>query len=171
MPCQILQQLAEIADDLAAGCQQRKTLGDRRQDRLCIGRLVQQRAEIEDLARLQAGAFDVQLVDRLGEVGDGSEIQTDRRAASGRLWLAGGAQIFMASAVSASSDSRRSRSSEGAIASSSAPPMRAGDKAREQFPESLEFQDAGAGGLHFFLYCRRSRKPFSMTASVPSVIQ
>ena len=53
--------------------------------RLGVGGAVEQREEVEDLLGLEAGAFDVELVDGGLDVGQAAEIDADGGAARGRL--------------------------------------------------------------------------------------
>ena len=80
-----LQQGAEVADGPGARAEQREALGGRGQDRLGVGGAVEQGEEVVDFFRVEARAFDVELVDGGLGVGKPAEIDADRGAASGGL--------------------------------------------------------------------------------------
>jgi hypothetical protein len=71
--------------DCAARAQPRKALRDGVEHALGVGRAVQHAEEVEDFLAFQAGAFDAQLVDGLGQVGEAAEVDADGRAAAGGL--------------------------------------------------------------------------------------
>ena len=79
------QKRAEVADTLRAASQQRKPFGRRIEERRGIGGAVQERDQIENLARFERRAFDVQFLNEDGDVRKAVEVETDRRALSGRL--------------------------------------------------------------------------------------
>ncbi len=169
---QIVQQAAEVADGLGAAAEAREALGGGGEQRFGVGGTVQQQEEIEDFARLQAGAFDVQFVHRRFHVGQSAEIDADGGAPAGGLRAGGGAQVFdgltrfgeigkQALAIGVRLQLLQLAASE-----------RAGNVAAHQLPQGFEFEDFRAGLQEgwSYLYFPRSRKAFSITASVPSVI-
>ncbi len=68
---------------------------------------VEQQEHVEDLARFEAGAFDMQFVDGSIHVGQAVEIEPDGRAECGGLRAAAARRYSMASPASAKSSSRR----------------------------------------------------------------
>src|SRR5262249_60803128 len=61
---EVVQQRPEIADGGCARAQPRKSLGRGAEYGLGVGRPVKQREQVEDLARIEASAFDAQFMDR-----------------------------------------------------------------------------------------------------------
>ena len=63
-----------------ACAEQREAFGGRGEERGGVGGAIQKRDQIEDFARLERRAFDVQFLDGDGDVGKTVEIDPDRRA-------------------------------------------------------------------------------------------
>ena len=156
---QILEQRAEIADRLAARAEPGEALGDRVEHALGVGGAVEHAEEVEDLLAFQAGAFDAELVDGLGEIGEAAEVDADGGAARGGLRARGGAQIFdgLAGIGQIGGQAARHRCAARSRASSRLA-GRAGHVAAEQGAERFVFQDIGAGGLHLFLLSDLSQR-------------
>ena len=94
LPSRSLSSARKSPIDWRPRAEAREAFGDGVQHALGVGGAVEHAEEIEDLLGLQAGAFDAQLVDGLGEIGEAAEIDADGCAARGGLGARGGAQIF-----------------------------------------------------------------------------
>ena len=179
---QVLQQGAKLADGLGPPPQPRETLGGRVEQRFGVGAAVEQREHVEISLRFEAGAFDAQLVHGRLDVRKPAEIDADGGASRGGLGPGGGAQVLdrLPGFREVFFEARPIRVRPHLL--QFAPAERAGDIARQQLAQRFEFQNFSAGFQRGFfprapltcgaryLYFPRSRKAFSITASVPSVI-
>ena len=116
------QKRAKVSDALRPPGQQREPFTRRIQKRSGIGGAIEKPDQIEDFARLQRRAFDVQLLDEDGDVGKSVEIDPNRRALPRRLRSGSRAQIANRFARFGESGSTASRSAEGTTFASSAAP-------------------------------------------------
>ena len=87
------QQRPKVSDALRPPGEQREPFTRRIQERRGIGGAIQKADQIENLARLQRSAFDVQFLDEDRDVRKAVEIDPNRRALARRLRSGSRAQI------------------------------------------------------------------------------
>jgi hypothetical protein len=90
LPSISFQERPKVSDALRPCGEQREPLACRIQERRGIGGAVQKPDQIEDLARLQRGPFDVQLLNEERDIGKAVEIDPNRRALP--RWLRSGSR-------------------------------------------------------------------------------
>ncbi len=143
------------------------------QQRFGVGGAIEQREDVEDFLRLEARAFDAQLVHGGFGVGQAAEIDADGGAARAGLRTGGQAQIFDGLAglgeIRFQRLAVRMRLEFFQLAASQGGWRHSGPAAARR-PSNSSTSALVFKGNEPHLYLRRSRKAFSITPSVPSVI-